>query len=118
MAHYAKLDENNIVLDVNVVDNEVEDEKGEAGVISWLLEGWGGVAWVKTSYNANIRKNYAGIHFTYDEARNAFIPPQPYPSWLLNEDTCQWESPVPYPDDGKDYDWNESTVSWDEIEEI
>jgi len=125
MAHYAKLDENNIVLEVNVVDNEVEDEKGEAGVISWLLEGWGGVDWKKTSYNttANVhsldgtpfRKNYAGIGYTYDEDRDAFIPPKNYPSWTLNEITCLWEAPVTYPDDGKIYDWNEEITNWEEI---
>ncbi len=114
MAHYAKLDENNIVLEVNVIDNEVEDEKGEAGVISWLLEGWGGVAWLKTSYNSNIRKNYAGVGFDYDEVRDAFIAPQPYPSWALNEDTCQWEAPVTYPEVvGEEfYRWDEATLSW------
>jgi hypothetical protein len=119
MAHYAKLDENNIVLEVNVIDNEVEDEKGEAGVISWLLEGWGGVAWVKTSYNSNIRKNYAGIDFTYDETRDAFIAPQPYPSWVLDEETCRWESTVPYPViiDGEGYNWNEATLSWIEVKD-
>jgi hypothetical protein len=125
MAHYAKLDENNIVLEVNVVDNEVEDEKGEAGVISWLLEGWGGVDWKKTSYNttANVhsldgtplRKNHAGIGYTYDEDRDAFIPPKNYPSWTLNEITCLWEAPVTYPDDGKIYDWNEEITNWEEI---
>ena len=124
MAHYAKLDENNIVLEVNVVDNEVEDEKGEAGVISWLLEGWGGVDWKKTSYNttANVhsldgtpfRKNYAGIGYTYDEDRDAFIPPKNYPSWTLNEITCLWEAPVAYPDDGKRYGWNEEITNWEE----
>jgi hypothetical protein len=116
MAHYAKLDENNIVLEINVIDNEVEDEKGEAGVISWLLEGWGGVSWVKTSYNSNIRKNYAGVGFTYDKTRDAFIPPKPFNSWTLNEDTCLWEAPTPCPSDNKDYEWDEATLSW--IEQV
>ena len=71
--------------------------------------------WVQTSYNANIRKNYAGIGYTYDEDRDAFIPPQPYNSWTLNEDTCQWEAPSAYPDDGKRYNWNEETTSWKEV---
>jgi hypothetical protein len=119
MAHYAKLDENNSVLEVNVVDNEVEDEKGEAGVISWLLEGWGGVSWVKTSYNSTIRKNYAGFGYTYDEDRDAFIAPQIYPSWILDEETCRWEAPVPYPettDEEKSYSWDEDSLSWIEVE--
>ena len=119
MAHYAKLDNDNLVIDVNVVDNSVEDDKGEAGVVAWLLEGWGGVAWVKTSYNNNIRKNYAGIGYAYDDGRDAFIPPQPYPSWLLVEETCQWTSPVPYPeDDTHDYTWNEEDLKWDQGELI
>jgi hypothetical protein len=129
MAHYAKLDENNIVIEVNVVDND-QEEVGEAGIIEWLLTGWGGVDWKKTSYNTNanthslggtpFRKNYAGIGFTFDSERDAFIPPQPFLSWLLDEDTCLWEPPMPYPDpgDGKGYQWNESTLSWDEIEEV
>lgn len=122
MAHYAKLDENNIVQEVNVVDNSVEDEKGEAGVISWLIEGWGGTTWVKTSYNtfANthklggtpLRKNYSGVGFTYDAGRDAFYAPQPFPSWTLNETTCLWEAGTAYPDDGKIYDWDEDTTSW------
>jgi hypothetical protein len=116
MAHYAQLDENNMVIDINVIDNDQEEELGEAGIVEWLLSVWGGTDWKKTSYNGNIRKNYAGIGFTFDVERDAFIPPQPYSSWTLNEDTCQWESPVPMPDDDKDYRWNESTVSWDEVE--
>jgi hypothetical protein len=126
MAHYAKLDENSVVTEVNVVDNEQEEELNESGIIEWLLSGWGGVDWKKTSYNTHgdihafggtpFRKNYAGIDFTFDPERDAFIPPQPYSSWTLNEDTCLWECPVPYPNDDKDYRWNESTVSWDEIE--
>jgi hypothetical protein len=128
MAHYAQLDENNIVIDVNVIDNDQEEELGEAGIVEWLLSVWGGTDWKKTSFNTQgnthllegipFRKNYAGIGFTFDSERDAFIPPQPFPSWVLDEDTCQWESPVPRPDDDKDYRWNESTVSWDEVEEV
>lgn len=80
-------------------------------------------AWVETSYNTHggihknggtpLRKNYAGIGYTYDKERDAFIPPQNYPSWILNEGTCLWEPPTPYPDDGGSYEWNETTVSWD-----
>ena len=69
--------------------------------------------WKQTSYNGTIRKNYAGIGFKYDVRLDAFISPKPYPSWLLNEETCRWEAPVPYPNDGKLYRWNEQTLSWD-----
>ena len=105
MAHYAKVDKNNIVLEVNVVDNNVESEKGEAGVVSWLLEGWGGENWIKTSYNSSIRGNYAGIGDTYDATNDVFYAPQPFPSWTLNETTWTWDAPVAYPLDGKMYEW-------------
>jgi hypothetical protein len=117
MAHFAKLNENNIVLEVNVVDNEhLLDANGiereELG-IAFLVQWSGGYPyWKQTSYNGNIRKNYAGIGFTYDAVRDAFIEPQIYPSWVLNETTCQWEPPVPYPTDGKYYVWDEATTSW------
>jgi hypothetical protein len=127
MAHYAKLDENNIVLEVNVVDNSVEDEKGEAGVISWLIEGWGGTTWVKTSYNTHagvhindgtpLRKNYAQPSDIYDAGRDAFYTSQPFPSWTLNETTCRWEAGTTYPDDEKIYAWDEDTTSWVEVSE-
>ncbi len=64
--------------------------------------------WIQTSYNNNIRKNYAGVGYSYDEARDAFIPPKPFDSWTLNEETCNWEAPTPYPDDGQIYSWNEN----------
>lgn len=115
MAHFAQLNENNIVTQVIVVhnnelldENNVEQESKGQQFCTNLLGG----NWVQTSYNATFRKNYAGIGFTYDSVRNAFIPPKPYPSWLLNEDTCQWNSPVAYPTDEKTYYWNEDTVSW------
>ena len=73
--------------------------------------------WIQTSYNGNIRKNYAGIGYTYDPQRDAFIAPKQYESWILNEDTCRWEAPVAYPTDGKIYKWNEDNQSWDEITE-
>ena len=76
--------------------------------------------WIQTSYDTQsstpLRKNYAGIGYTYDQTRDAFIPPQPYVSWVLNEDTCLWDAPTPYPDDGKSYIWDESTTAWKEIE--
>ena len=68
--------------------------------------------WIQTSYNQNFRKNFAGIGFKYDRIRDAFIAPKPYPSWVLNEETCRWEAPVPYPSDGKLYDWDETTQAW------
>ena len=105
MAHFAELDDNNIVLRVIVVsdDNEADGE-------NWCNNLLGG-SWKQTSYNANIRKNYAAIGFTYDESRDAFIPPQPYPSWTLDESTCLWKAPVDYPSDGKKYTWEES-ITW------
>ena len=107
MAHFAELDSNQIVLRVIVVsdDNETDGE-------NWCKNLLGG-NWIQTSYNNNIRKNYAGIGFTYDASRDAFIPPQPFPSWTLVEDTCQWEAPTAYPSDGKMYSWNESSKSWE-----
>ena len=114
MAHYAKV-ENSIVTQVIVAEPEffetfVDSSPGE---------------WIKTSYNTHggvhlegntpLRKNFAGIGFTYDATRDAFIPPQQYASWLLNEDTCQWDSPVPYPTDDLMYNWDEDTTSWVEI---
>ena len=113
MAHFAKL-ENNIVTQVIVVDNNelldngVESEEKGIAFCSNLLGG----TWKQTSYNKSFRKNYAGIGYSYDEGRNAFIAPKPYPSWVLNENTCWWEAPVPYPTDGKVYGWDEDTLSW------
>jgi hypothetical protein len=120
MAHFAKLDGNNIVLEVNVLNNEVIDNlpfpESEPIGIEFLTEWSGGYTdWLQTSYNGNFRKNYAGIGFTYDPIRDAFISPQPYPSWVINETTYQWEAPVPYSTDGKDYYWDEATLSWVEI---
>jgi hypothetical protein len=110
MAHFAEIDENNIVLRVLVTNNDFPNEG-----YNWLIENLGG-AWIKTSYNANIRKNFAGIGYTYDEGRDAFIPPKPYQSWLLNEDTCQWEAPTAYPTDGKLYTWDEDSQEWIEYD--
>ena len=122
MAHFAQLDDNNIVTQVIVVDNsKLEDSNGveqEAIGIAFCTNLFGAdTRWKQTSYNNNIRKNYAGIGYTYDADRDAFIPPQPYASWILNETTCQWEAPVPYPQDGNRYAWNEQTQTWDLIEE-
>ena len=115
MAHFAQLDDNNIVTQVIVVGNgELLDENGveqESKGIAFCQSLLGG-NWKQTSYNANIRKNYAGIGYTYDADRDAFIAPKPFNSWILNEDTCQWEAPTPMPTDGKFYIWDEATTSW------
>jgi hypothetical protein len=118
MAHFAQIDENNIVTQVLVIEQEMID----TGL-------WGDPAtWIQTSYNTRggvhyssdnlpdggiaLRKNFAGIGYTYDSNRDAFYAPQPYPSWVLNEDSCVWESPVPYPTDGRMYLWDENTIDW------
>jgi hypothetical protein len=111
MAHYAFLDENNIVTEVIVGIDETELIEG-LDPETWYRNFRGQVC-KRTSYNNNIRKNYAGIGMTYDAARDAFIPPKPYASWILNEETCQWQAPVVYPNDEGIYTWNESTLSWD-----
>lgn len=108
MAHWAKIDENNFVVKVLVGDNN--DPNGDEGY-QWLIDNLGGT-WIKTSYNGNIRKNFAGVGYTYDFDRDAFIPPKPFESWILNEETCLWDSPVPRPNDGEYYIWDEETVSW------
>jgi len=114
MAHFAKLDENNFVLEVHSVHNNELLQNGvesEDKGIQFLVGLFGGI-WKQTSYNGNIRKNYAGIGYTYDPTRDAFIPPQPFPSWALNETTCLWDAPTPMPTDGQRYNWDEPTTSW------
>jgi len=106
MAHFAELDDNNIVIRVLVTDNDLPNEGYD-----WLVENLGGT-WVKTSYNGNIRKNYAGIGFNYDAERDAFVPPKPFESWILDEETARWGSPVPYPTDGLIYQWDETVLDW------
>ena len=129
MAHWAELDSNNVVTRVLVGDNN--DPAGDEGY-QWLVDNLGGT-WVKTSYNAiggkwrnpetneitqnsGFRKNYAGIGYTYDSVRDAFIPPKPFNSWLLDESTCLWNPPISYPNDGQSYTWNEETISWNLVE--
>lgn len=111
MAHFAKV-EDGIVTQVIVAEQDVIDS------------GLFGDGWIQTSYNTRggqhpegrpLRKNFAGVGYTYDAVRDAFIPPQNYPSWTLNEDTCLWDAPVPYPDDGKFYNWDEGTLAWVEV---
>jgi len=114
MAHFAKLGVGNIVETVEVVSNDIATDE-QTGV-DFLNNLYGTRdTWKQTSYNNNIRKNYAGIGYTYDQTRDAFIPPKPFNSWILDEDTCLWEAPVAYPSDGKDYEWDESSTSWKEI---
>ena len=117
MAHFAQL-ENNIVTKVIVVANQdILDENGQESEqkgIAFCSNLLGGT-WIQTSYNAKIRKNYAGVGYTYDEGRDAFIAPKPYNSWLLDEDKAQWKAPVDYPTDDKKYTWDENTTSWKEL---
>ena len=117
MAHFAKLDDNNLVLEVHVVANAALDAiNEELSGIEFLTEWSGGYTnWKQTSYNGSFRKNYAGVGYFYDEVRDAFISPKPFNSWILNEETCQWNAPVDHPNDGKIYRWNEDNISWDEV---
>ena len=118
MAYFAELDENNVVLRVLSVSNTDAPDPAPANEQQGInfLAGLGlGSNWKQTSYNSTFRKNYAGIGFTFDETRDAFIAPQPFASWVLNETTCQWEAPVAYPTDGKGYIWDEDTVNWKEV---
>lgn len=127
MSHFAKLDQNNIVIFVTVGRQEDDGKEKE-------LSERTGDTYKQTSYNTRngihynvetnepsldqskaFRKNFAGIGYTYDKDRDAFIPPQPYPSWTLNEQTCNWDSPIPYPNDGSIYSWNEGTQVWDKV---
>ena len=119
MAHFAKIGLNNIVTEVLVVANrETMDAQGneqESIGIEFLKNLTGHETWIQTSYNGSIRKNYAGIGYIYDSQRDAFIPPQPYPSWILNEETCKWDAPVVRPIDDKVYQWDETATNWIEI---
>lgn len=115
MAHFAELDQNNIVVRVITVSNsELLDGDGneqEHIGVAFCQSLFGGI-WKQTSYNASIRKNYAGVGYKYDSTKDAFIAPQPFSSWVLNETTCQWEAPTAYPSDGNEYHWDEATTSW------
>jgi len=111
MAHYAFLDENNIVTEVITGIDETELIEGLD--TETLYGNFLGQVCKRTSYNANIRKNYAGLGYSFDAERDAFIPPKPFPSWQLVEETCQWEAPTPRPTDGFTYFWNEEELSWE-----
>jgi hypothetical protein len=115
MAHFAKLGTGNIVERVEVVSNDIATTE-QAGV-DFLNNLYGTRdVWKQTSYNNNIRKNFASIGYKYDQTRDAFIPPKPFNSWTLNETTCLWEAPVAYPTDGQIYTWNETNQTWDLID--
>ena len=118
MAHFAQLNEENLVTQVIVVANQdttdsdgMENEAVGAAFCANLLGG----TWKQTSYNARIRKNYAGIGYKYDATLDAFIPPQPFASWTLDEEVCQWKAPVDMPTDDKRYSWDEATTAWVEV---
>ena len=115
MAHFAKLGTGNIIEKVIVVSNDIATTE-QAGIdfINNLYKTRD--VWKQTSYNGNIRKNFAGIGFQYDQTRDAFIPPKPFNSWILNETTCLWEAPVALPDTENRYNWNEETTSWDLVD--
>ena len=117
MAHFTKLDENNIVVEVIVVaNNTIDSNNEETSGIAFLTQWSGGYSnWKQTSYNGKIRYNYAGIGYTYDAARDAFIAPKPFNSWVLDEATCRWQAPTPMPTtEGKIYYWSEDDLSWRE----
>lgn len=117
MAHFAKLNESNIVEQVIVVhNNEVQNlpfpESEPLGIAFCKFLYGEDTIWKQTSYNATFRKNYAGIGYTYDETLDAFLRIPDFPSWILNQETCQWEAPIPYPTDGQRYYWDETTQTW------
>ena len=115
MAHFAKLGIGNIVEKVIVVSNDIAiTEQAGVDFINKLYNTRD--VWKQTSYNNNFRKNFAGIGYSYDQTRDAFIAPKPFNSWILNEDTCRYEAPVAYPQDDNKYKWNEQTLSWDIVE--
>ena len=107
MSHFAEIDSDSIVQRVIVAEQDFINSGAVGDSFNW----------VQTSYNGNFRKNYAGTGYTYDKTKDAFIAPQPYPSWTLVDATCQWEAPVTYPSDDKMYEWNETDTAWDEITE-
>lgn len=120
MAHFAQLNQSNIVIQVIVVNNnELIDETGQEnelrGVTFCQSLFGANTVWKQTSYNGNFRKNYAGIGYTYNEQLDGFIPPKEFNSWLLNEETCLWYAPIPMPTDGKIYQWDEVETTWKEI---
>ena len=122
MAHFAKLDNDNKVTQVIVVNNEdLLDENGRESEdvgVEFLTRLYGHHAWKKTSYNGKFRKHYAGVGYTYDSKTDSFIPPQPYPSWSLNVETAEWEAPTPCPDDGVERKWDEDNKTWRSLDQF
>lgn len=120
MANFAKLDGFNMVIEVIVVSNEdinnLPFPESEPLGIQWCVNWSNYPFWKQTSYTGSFRKNFAGFGYTYDSVRDAFIPPKPYPSWILNEQTCQWEAPTPCPAPPVNYEWDEATLSWKQIQ--
>ena len=121
MAHFAKI-ENGIVTKVIVAEPEYFNTFTDTSPGKWIQTSYntrGGIHYAPNSNDPDggeaLRKNYAGVDYTYDKDKDAFIPPKPYPSWVLDEDTCNWDAPTPRPDDRKDYEWNEGTTSWDVV---
>ncbi len=116
MSHFAQIDENNIVTQVIVIEQDVVDTGLFGDPASWIQTSYNTHGGVHTLGGTPLRKNYAGIGYTYDSTRDAFIPSKPYASWILNEDTCLWEAPTPMPvEEGKIFVWNEDTTSWVEF---
>ena len=119
MAHYAKIGVGNIVIETYVLNNDVLMKDGvenEQQGVEFLQNFFSNRdLYIQTSYNNSFRKNYAGKGYSYDSTRDAFIPSKLFNSWTLNEDTCQWEAPTAMPDDGKEYNWNETSKAWDEV---
>lgn len=119
MSHFAQIDDNNIVTQVIVVEQDVIDTGLFGPKESWIQTSYNTHGGVHSQGGQPLRKNYAGIGYTYDAQRDAFIPPKPYASWVLNESSCLWEAPVAMPvEDGKIYTWDEATTSWTEIADI
>ncbi len=118
MAHFAQIDENAMVTQVIVINNDIlldeEGNESEVKGIAFCETLFNGGRWIQTSYNAKIRKHYAGIGFQYDETLDAFIPPSPYASWILDEESCTWTAPIPMPTPSENcyMEWDEGTISW------
>jgi len=116
MSHFAQIDENNIVTQVLIIEQDVIDTGLFGDPASWIQTSYNTTGGVHTLGGTPLRKNYAGIGYTYNASRDAFIPPKPFASWTLNEDTCLWEAPTPRPvEEGKIFVWNEDTTSWVEF---
>lgn len=117
MGHFAKV-QDGIVTQVIVAEPEFFDTFVDSSPGEWVQTSYNTFGGVHANGGTPLRKNYAGIGFTYDKERDAFIPPKPFPSWVLNEDTCLWDAPIPYPQDGKRYQWDEAALNWVEVEVV